>query len=360
MAKFDDLRSIPSMISIHRALCEEATRQIAYFEKRKQIKPGHFKVHPLCRAVLVMVDKRFTPDNFSSERNSPPWTPRDIDFCLDHQDVILVCTGDDSGLSKPVDFTPLLNKPLGAIKSLRREDDGDVYRYNSSDKAVRVRIGHAVKFLTDLLKEEEAKMPQQERDNMPTLTLVPDELHITTSPIMDEGKGEGLENPFSDAYLRASTECDEWIKQQMRKAEDDGIDNVKLVWEAMIRWKAQNDSKQRWERPYRIEQWPALLSTYFGYPVGKQPDLGNETENVSDGVAHSEDPEDVTNARENNKNGNGKETGGMAQEIVSAVMAHLPKPQEQETVPEPITSENILTHLIFKNIGRPPKPKGNP
>jgi hypothetical protein len=259
-AGFDERRTIGQMIETHKALCEEATKQIAHFEKSKHIKPGHFKVHGLCKAVLVMVDSRFN-DNFWSARNTPPWDRRDMKFFWKNQDVVLICTSDNSGLSKPLDLKPLLRKESGAPKSLLREADGHNYRFNHRYRAVRVRIGHAVEFLADRLKAEEAKMSQQEPDNVPILTLDPDELHITTDPIMDDSKGKDHEKSFPDAYLRVSADCDEWIEQQMKKAEDDGIDNVKPVWEVMIRWRARKECKQRWERSHRIEQWPALLDT---------------------------------------------------------------------------------------------------
>lgn len=102
--------------------------------------PDEFKLLPVCWAIIVVLDELspepeyepvYDPDGFIS-----------LDNEIQRQSVLMVRTGDESGLSAPISFESVREQAL----PLARPD----IESNECIDAVRVTLAIAVRFVADL------------------------------------------------------------------------------------------------------------------------------------------------------------------------------------------------------------------
>ena len=212
--------TVSQILDVHASLCDHASKILADPESVRaagstygdpsSVKfllhqdPIHFKNFPLCRALIILID-RFEPKGKRTNFHERVSIPRKAHV----QTVLLLRTGDLSGLSAPIDFEPLRSKcvPL----------DFQDCTVNSSD-IIRVDVATAVNFITELLLREEAAFPNA-KDN------TQDESLCHLSPSFDKD--------------RVSFTADEYCNRIMEAAEERGIDEVWETWESVRRIKAR-------------------------------------------------------------------------------------------------------------------------
>lgn len=103
--------------------------------------PQNYKLHPLCRAVLIILD----------ERCPNPGGRLSIEDQIQRQNVLIVRTREEDGLSTPIIFDTIRSQslPLGG-------SDVDT---EESENMIRVSLRTAVKFILDLQQREEMAFP---------------------------------------------------------------------------------------------------------------------------------------------------------------------------------------------------------
>ena len=138
----DGPTTITGILNTHRAFCDQAS---SIFERMSReelddrfgdrwLNPLYYTIHPLFRAIIVIHDERLCDESFEAINHDGFLH---LDEFLEAQSVLLVRTGDESGLSGPISFKGLSDR--------------------ASDKIdVRVSLGTAVKFIVSLEKREEA------------------------------------------------------------------------------------------------------------------------------------------------------------------------------------------------------------
>ncbi|KAF2865725.1 hypothetical protein BDV95DRAFT_612308 [Massariosphaeria phaeospora] len=149
--------TLPELMDMHRNLCN-ATAEIIdqavedeRIEKRtfsEDCSARNYKLLPLCRALLVVLDQHLPEPLAADFRTAEDPTIYSLDKLSHHQTLVLVRTGDEHLLSAPVDFSPLAHLTL----PLSRPDASGI-------SAVRVSIATAVPFLARLQRREEAAFP---------------------------------------------------------------------------------------------------------------------------------------------------------------------------------------------------------
>ena len=143
--------TISGILEAHRSLCDQISLLLGKIERGEVGKPymsvwpntQKFKLLPLCRAIIVILDK-LSPD----EEVDPDGLIR-LDEDMQRESVILVLTGDDSGLSTSVTFESLRAQSLPLARP-------DYIASNDGIDAIRVSLASAVGFIADLELKEEA------------------------------------------------------------------------------------------------------------------------------------------------------------------------------------------------------------
>ncbi|KAF2443928.1 hypothetical protein P171DRAFT_432024 [Karstenula rhodostoma CBS 690.94] len=152
--------TVSELVKMHRKICQRATE---YHARALQIKKGpwtdinevhnprNYMLYPLCSALLVVQDNDVDPR--MPCRTTPSLIRPNGGVALDRysqaQTVVLVRTGDEEDLSKPIDFSALAHKALPLARSDATTHD-----------ALRVSIYDAVNFIAELQKNEEVKNPE--------------------------------------------------------------------------------------------------------------------------------------------------------------------------------------------------------
>lgn len=106
--------------------------------------PEHFKLLPVCRAVVVVLDKLV----LDGAREDLIY----LDVEAQRKNILMVRTGNEMGLSEPISFEGIRKLAL----SLARPD---IEKYNDID-AIRVPLATAVHFIVNLQRREEAAFPE--------------------------------------------------------------------------------------------------------------------------------------------------------------------------------------------------------
>jgi hypothetical protein len=190
--------TIQEVIAAHKSLCQEAVSLLGRIERGEAKRPNGlawrdpraYNLNPTYHGIIIVMDQYLEPD-------FEPDLGELIDLHEQAQKltVLLVRTGDDSNLCAPINFEEL--RTNGFCLPLARSDVSA-----TCDDVVRVSLATAVKFVSDL--------HQREVDTHPPTEAV------------------------RDWEQRAQRYADE----TMKKADADGIDNVRPTWTAVRRVKA--------------------------------------------------------------------------------------------------------------------------
>ena len=144
-------KTIPELLVLHQELCDLAeqalvTQQNAQDRLHREV----YKILPLCRAIMVILDQE-TSNNEKEDITRPVYTSR--------QNVLLVRTGCEEGLSTPIQLTKLAKHALPRGRS-------DIPFLSAVGKdarevvAIRVPLRVAVSFLWELQQREQRADPE--------------------------------------------------------------------------------------------------------------------------------------------------------------------------------------------------------
>lgn len=135
-----------------------------------------------------------------------------LDEELQRQNVLMVRTGDESGLSEPISFESVRGLALPLARPDLRSDDGI--------DAIRVTLATAVRFVADLQRREELAFPE----SAPSSAV---ERALSHCPLARPSK----------VLPASTTNADEWVDKLMKIADDEGVDNVCEVQTAVSKVK---------------------------------------------------------------------------------------------------------------------------
>lgn len=213
-ATVDAPSKLDGIVQVHRALCTAADSSL------RDYMPAHVKINtiknysvlPLCKALLVVIDKRhMLADNIN--------TPAFIDEFGKGQTLLLIRTGHEKDLSAPITFDDISADSL----PLDRDDCSGI-------DVIRVPLSTAVNFIAALQKREDLAFP---KNRMVDGDICPDY-----------------------QYGNARLSIEDWVESVMRESREQGIDNVERTWEAVRKVEA----RRRGEIFERLELWPVQLS----------------------------------------------------------------------------------------------------
>ncbi|KAI2469931.1 hypothetical protein F4781DRAFT_442209 [Annulohypoxylon bovei var. microspora] len=206
--------SVPGVVAAHRRLCDATAARLGSEVVRLRCEDAASGAFPgtartwcehglslrhLFRAVVLVADEHVLPVECPEVA---AWLERLMPECR----VLMVRTGDDAHLSRPVSFERLVREgktiPLGLEEGRLAEELG----------VVRVKIGVAMRFLFDLQAEEEAAIPSLRR----------------VSAVLTEERERA---------------CHAWVESVLRHAAlgDVGVDGNRFTWEAVRRMWAGRD-----------------------------------------------------------------------------------------------------------------------
>ncbi|KAI1173406.1 hypothetical protein F4777DRAFT_451502 [Nemania sp. FL0916] len=197
----------------HPSLDEQMKGHYRYFPQADIAKTWHehgFEMGHLFRAVLLVADENVLPETCpvqpefgltgdSTLEEDAAW----LELLMPECRVLLVRTGDDAYLSKPVSFASLVDPS--------NSDQGDGDGPGQVDM-VRVTVPVAVRFLHELQVQEEAAYPDLRR----------------------------IADRMTEERERA---CREWVDSVMRHGEDFGMDGNWYTWTAVRRMWAARDGE---------------------------------------------------------------------------------------------------------------------
>ena len=204
------------ILEAHKYFCDQASSLLSEISRGEACdvypyrwpNPQHYRLLPLCRAIIVILDELFNLDNLV------PDIDKDVDgFALydkvsHKQNVIMVRTGDESCLSAPISFESISAQCLPLDRS-------DITVGGNID-AVRVSVATAVRFIADLQRREEAAFPNSGGRSVLDTSLCP-----------------------STRELGYVTLCaDAWADKLIQKAEEEGFDKIYETRAAVRRVKA--------------------------------------------------------------------------------------------------------------------------
>jgi len=193
-------RTITEIIQAHRSFCDRLLcflMEHVHSGGAGEERPASLANYNLLlsfRAVVVILDEiaPHLKEDYNYTKSSVF-----IDREARRQNVLLVLTGDDQGLSAPVDFDSLRSQTL----SLGRADVNDDQSFNT----IRVSLQTAVRFIADLHRREETAFRDLRRStiNMPT-GLTNDSTTTKAGRYADEmiqkAEKEGYNNVFEVKY----------------------------------------------------------------------------------------------------------------------------------------------------------------
>ena len=217
--------TIPGILNAHKDLIDQAARDLSV-EATSWLQSAKYILLSLSRAVILILD-RPGPE---SEPESDGWVRLERES--QRQNVLIIRTRDEDGLSKPIDFEDIRMHALPlAREDIPQADDG-VF-------AIRVSISTAVKFITDLKHREEAAFFSSRKHSAADFAPGPntrDQHFSMTSGICTAVKAEA------------------WADALIKEAEMDGVNNVLEVKFAVIDiHKARRGEHVPDWQPYRLQ-----------------------------------------------------------------------------------------------------------
>ena len=181
--------------------------------------PDQFKLLPVCRAIIVVLDE------LVPHRDHEHLIYLDLE--VRRQNVVMVRTGNETGLSEPISFEDIREQALPLARP-------DLATYNDID-AIRVPLATAVQFIVNLERREEAAFPESAPSTAFQESLCPYAHH-------------------TDSRLAEITNVDEWVDRVMELADEKGNDNVADAREAMLQVRAARRGEDPgWSCPYYFE-----------------------------------------------------------------------------------------------------------
>lgn len=191
---------IAGVLEAHKSLCDQAVSLLDTIQRGEAGEtplgswpdPQDFRLLPLYRAIVVILDELFT------STVTEPHVPIKLDDEVQRQTVLMVLTGDDNGLSAPINFDAIRSQslPLGKTDVA---DDVDV---------IRISLRTAVWFIADLQRKEEEAFP-------------------------DLGRSATNQSIGSKAH--------EWVEKIMHEAEEKGANNVPKA--KLVAWKIEAEQQ---------------------------------------------------------------------------------------------------------------------
>ncbi|KAI4859911.1 hypothetical protein F4820DRAFT_438363 [Hypoxylon rubiginosum] len=223
--------SIPGLVAAHRRLCDAAAARLGSEVVRLRCADTASDAFPqpvgtaqtwrehglslahLFRAVVLVADEHVLPAECpvlpvpDISGHNQHWRVAEwLEWLMPECSVLIVRTGDDAHLSRPVSFERLIREgktiPLGVEESrLAKEFD-----------VVRVKIGPAMRFLLRLQAQEEAAIPS---------------LRQASAMLTEEREGA----------------CHAWAESVLQHAslKEVGVDGNRFTWEAVRRMWAERD-----------------------------------------------------------------------------------------------------------------------
>ncbi len=202
--------TIPAILAAHKALNEQTT---LFLERIKNGEagdanvfrmlhwpdPANYKLLPLCQAIILILDQQ---PNYDEDKGDDYLY---LDEAIDAFNVIIVLTGEDTSLSRPISFESIKAR---ALPLARPDADGCV-------DAIRVPMAVAVQFMADLLRKEEAYFPELKPNSIdPEL------------------------NPRDYIGVDPAPNAEEWVEGVLQAADEKGIDKVFSAWDTVQRIRA--------------------------------------------------------------------------------------------------------------------------
>ena len=190
--------TIPAIVAAHKALNEQTAMFLdrikngeagdaKKFLMPQWPDPANYKLLPLCRAIIFILDQQ--PDFDEDERDDYLY----IDEAIDAFNVVMILTGEDTTLSEPISFESIKDH---ALPLARPDADGCV-------DAIRVPMAIAVQFMADLLRKEEAFLPELKPN------VIDPHLH-----------------PGDYVGVLPAPNAEEWVDGVLKAADERGIDKV--------------------------------------------------------------------------------------------------------------------------------------
>lgn len=176
--------NITDICEAHRLLCDRASSFLNMVRRGEVAKanqdpfvmsyPGCYNLYPLCRAILVIFD------------TISPRPSRNIslDTEAQRQNVVLVRTNDEAGLSAPITFDSIRSQSFPLARS-----DVDTERIND---VVRVSLKTAVHFILDLQQREEKAFPNLHPRKSDKFLLA----DVKAAELMHEADEKGIDNAY--------------------------------------------------------------------------------------------------------------------------------------------------------------------
>lgn len=149
--------------------------------------PRHYKLLPLYRAIILVLDESAPCTEIEPHQHIL------LDEQIQRQTVLMILTGEKTGLSAPINFESVRSQSL-PLQGVDIADQVD---------AIRVSLKTAIRFIADLQQREEEAFPE----------LKPSATDLSIGPNTDD---------ISYGLVSA----DEWVDEIMHKAEKKGANNV--------------------------------------------------------------------------------------------------------------------------------------
>ena len=135
-----------SLLEKAKSILHKVNQEKSSFTFSKQVKAGNYRIHPLYKALILMIDRDELGDHMEEFRR-PDRYIRLQDIAL-FQSIIIARTGAEEPLSAPISFESLHNK---ALPLDRIDFDGE-----PNVDVIRVTLPDAVRFVIDLEKREDS------------------------------------------------------------------------------------------------------------------------------------------------------------------------------------------------------------
>ena len=189
--------TIRGIVAAHFSLLEEAKdilHQVDDEESEsrllKKVKAGNYKIHPLYKALILMVDRNELRDHMEEFRRPDRYLR--LQDIAHFQSIIITRTGAEEQLSAPISFESLRSKalPLGRI-----DFDGE-----PNVDVIRVALPDAVRFVIDLEKREELTVLEEM-----TVPNIDRSLSQTCKEVFpDDGGFCDSKNTWADEHIAAA------------------------------------------------------------------------------------------------------------------------------------------------------------
>ena len=166
---------------------------------------ANYKLLPLCRAIILILDRQPNYDEDDSDEYLY------LDKAIDAFNIVMVLTGEDTTLSETISFDSIEGYALPlALPDADRCVD-----------AIHVLMAVAVQFMADLLRKEEVSLPG----------LKPNAIDPNL-------------NPGDYISLVPTLNAEEWVDEVLQAADERGIDKVRSVWDTVQRIRATDRGEE--------------------------------------------------------------------------------------------------------------------